>query len=119
VTRDLYFLASHSPPDASKLAYAPCRIKATKYPASDPLLAFAAKSLGEQLMVGRGIGSECAIVAFSALDTEVATQARKQPILFFDSPEAVVRYLEQGPDFAFEAHITSFEVAYAYAQRAL
>ena len=90
-----------------------------KGPRIDPLLAFAAVPLGEQLMAGRGIGRECEIVPFSALDSEVATEARKQRILFFDSLEAVARYIEEGPDFAFEAHITSFEAAYAHAQPAL
>ena len=116
---DLYFLAARSPPGATEGPYSPCRLKATKSAELDPLVAFATKPLGALLMVGRGIGSECSILRFSEFDPSIAADARSRPVLFFDTSDSVARFLEQGPEFDFGAHVTSFENAHAHAERAL
>jgi hypothetical protein len=116
---DLYFLVSRSPPGAEEGPYVLCRIKTATNPASNPLVAFADAHLGNQLMVGLGIGSECQILPFGALQPSVAAEAKSQRSLFFDSPELVARYLEQGPAFEFATYTMSFDDAYAHTQRAV
>jgi hypothetical protein len=120
VAADLYLLVSRSPPDATEGPYTPCRIKATKDPATDPLVGFVAIALGKEFMSGRRISdAECQIVPFSALEPVVAAEARKQRVLFFDGAELVARYLVEGPAFSSASHTLSFEEAYARARRAL
>jgi hypothetical protein len=120
VAADLYLLVSRSPPGATEGPYTPCRIKATKNPATDPLVGFVSVALAKEFMSRRRISDVvCQIVPFSALDPAVAACARKQQVLFFDRGELLASYLEEGPAFSSAPHALSFEDAYARAQRAL
>ena len=111
LTRELIFMVSRLPPDFGVETEGPCRIKVSDDADSNPVVAFASEELGHQLIVGRKLEKHCALAAFSALSPDCAKDTRARRILFFDRPEHVTRYLEDGEHFDFEKHILAFRDA--------
>jgi hypothetical protein len=109
--RELIFLVSTPPPESGLEIGAPCRIKASNGPESNPLVAFATEDLGRKLIAGRKLESFCTLRSLSALAPDQAEKSRNQRILFFDRIEHINRYLEEGESFDFAQHILDFRDA--------
>ena len=111
MNRELIFLVSTPPLDPGVETGVPCRIKASNSSESDPLVAFASKDLGRQLISGRNLERDCSLVSFSALAPDHAKKSKKARILFFDRSDLISRYLEDGEHFDFAKHIVTFKDA--------